>query len=113
MIIADKIRNMSDESLARLLDDAESAGYNDSSIAPKNEHGYPINMLEWLKSECDKENTNKEENKVPCIFCLNIKCKHYFEDNCMKFFEKNTLNISTNGECKDFVSGENEGYKYC
>lgn len=113
MTIADKIRNMSDEELAKLLDDAESAGYNDSSIAPKNEHGYSIDMLKWLKSKCDKESENKVKKIVPGIFCLNTSCKHYFEDNCMKFFEKSTLNISADGNCEDFESGENEGYKYC
>ena len=111
--VADKIRNMSDEELAKLLDDAESAGYNDSSIAPKNEHGYSIDMLEWLKSKCDKENENKVKKIVPGIFCLNTNCKHYFEDNCMKFFEKSTLNISVDGRCENFENGENEVYKHC
>lgn len=57
--VADRIRNMNDEELAKLLDEAENAGYNDSSITPKNEHGYPIDMLKWLKSNCDKGKENK------------------------------------------------------
>lgn len=110
MIVADRIRNMSDKELAKLLDDAENAGYNDSSIAPKNEHGYPIDILEWLKSNCGKEDEDKAKNIIPGIFCLNAKCKHYFEDNCTKFFEKNKLNISAGGKCEDFEMGMNEGY---
>lgn len=104
MTVADKIKGMSAEELAQLLDDAEIAGYNNSSIAPKNENNYPINMLEWLKSECN------ENIKIPGIFCLNTNCKHYFEDNCTKFFEKSKLNISVDGKCEDFESGKNEGY---
>lgn len=50
-------------------------------------------------------------SRVPGIFCLNTDCEHYFEDNCMKFLEKGTLNISKNGECEDFEHGEYEGYK--
>lgn len=103
---------MSDEELAKLLDEAESAGYNDSSIAPKNEHGYPMDMLAWLKSNCNKEVENKTNNIVPGIFCLNTNCKHCFEDNCVKFFEESKLNISVDGNCEDFENGKNEGYKY-
>lgn len=25
--------------------------------------------------------------KLPGIFCLNTDCKHYFEDNCMKWHQ--------------------------
>lgn len=48
---ADRIRAMSDEELADFLECVETAGYNDSSIAPKGENGFPMDMLQWLKSE--------------------------------------------------------------
>lgn len=51
-------------------------------------------------------------SRVPGIFCLNSDCKHYFEDNCMKFFQENTVSISRNGKCGDFEKGEYEGYKH-
>lgn len=50
-------------------------------------------------------------SKIPGIFCLNSDCKHYYEDNCVKFFERNTLNILSDGKCADFEKGEFEGYK--
>lgn len=50
-------------------------------------------------------------NRLPGIFCLNSDCKHYFEDNCMKFLAKSMLNISTDRKCSDFEKGEYEGYK--
>lgn len=50
--------------------------------------------------------------RIPGIFCLNTDCKNYYEDNCMVFWEKNTLNISSHGACKDFEKGVFEGYKY-
>lgn len=46
---------MSDEELARLLEDAETEGYHDSSIASKGSDGYPIDMLEWLRSEAQSD----------------------------------------------------------
>lgn len=48
LTVADHIRSMSNEELADLLNQAEGAGYNDSSIAPKGEDNYPMDMLEWL-----------------------------------------------------------------
>lgn len=42
MTNADKIRTMSDEELAQLLEEAEEAGYNDSSITVKMNNGYYI-----------------------------------------------------------------------
>ena len=46
---ADKIRSMTDEELADFLDKCECKGYQDSSITPINEDGYPMDMLDWLK----------------------------------------------------------------
>ena len=46
---ADKIRSMTDEELADFLDKCEGKGYQDSSITPINEDGYPMDMLDWLK----------------------------------------------------------------
>lgn len=51
MTNADKIRNMTNEELAELLESVENAGYNDSSITPKDENNFPIDMLKWLESE--------------------------------------------------------------
>lgn len=48
MTVADNIRSMSNEELASLLNEAEGAGYNDSSIAPQLETGYSMDMLKWL-----------------------------------------------------------------
>lgn len=49
--------------------------------------------------------------KVAGVFCLNTKCKNYFEDNCMKLFENNTVHITADGRCEDFKSGRHIGYK--
>lgn len=49
--VADSIRAMNDEELATLLDEAENAGYQDSSVAPNDKNGYPIDMLDWMKME--------------------------------------------------------------
>lgn len=49
-------------------------------------------------------------NKVRGIFCLNSKCKHYFEDNCMLIWETDTVHISSEGKCKDFEAGQHIGY---
>lgn len=51
MTNANRIRTMTDVELAELLSDAEAAGYNDSSIAPKDKNGHNMNMLEWLQAE--------------------------------------------------------------
>lgn len=49
--------------------------------------------------------------KLQSIFCLNVDCENYFEDNCMKIFEDNTVHISESGKCEDFKEGEYIGYK--
>lgn len=51
---ADRIRAMNDEELAEFLEAAENAGYKDSSITPKDETGFSMDMLEWLKSEVEE-----------------------------------------------------------
>ena len=48
--------------------------------------------------------------KVRGIFCLNSKCKNYFEDNCMLILKKDMLRISESGTCKDFQKGKNIDY---
>lgn len=48
--------------------------------------------------------------KVRSIFCVNKKCKNYFEDSCMKIFEDNTVHISENSQCEDFETGRYIGY---
>ena len=52
---ADKIRSMTDEELAELLERCEGEGYQDSSITPTNEYGYHMDMLEWLKQPAEEE----------------------------------------------------------
>jgi hypothetical protein len=54
MTNASKIRAMSDKELARLLDDAEGAGYNDSSITPRMPDGWHMDMLDWLQQEAEE-----------------------------------------------------------
>lgn len=55
MTNADRIRNMTNKELAELLERCENAGYNDSSITPKDKNNFHIDMLEWLERECDIE----------------------------------------------------------
>lgn len=52
---ADKIRSMTDEELAELLEKCEGEGYQDSSITPIMENGYHVDMLEWLKQPAEEE----------------------------------------------------------
>lgn len=52
---ADRIRNMTNEELGDFLDNVENAGYNDSSITPKDANNNHIDMLEWLTSEYDAD----------------------------------------------------------
>lgn len=52
---ADKIRSMTDEELAELLERCEGEGYQDSSITPIMENGYHVDMLEWLKQPAEEE----------------------------------------------------------
>ena len=52
---ADKIRSMTDEELADFLDKCEGKGYQDSSITPINEDGYPMDMLDWLKQPAKED----------------------------------------------------------
>lgn len=48
--------------------------------------------------------------KVRGIYCLNSKCVNYFEDNCMKILEADTVNIDEEGKCKDFRQGQHLAY---
>lgn len=52
--VGDIIRTMSDEALAKLLEKAEAAGYEDSSIAPKYQKGWSTRLIDWIQS-CDTE----------------------------------------------------------
>lgn len=51
MTNAEKIRNMTDEELAELLEKAENAGYNDQSITPRDKNGFFMDIIDWLKAE--------------------------------------------------------------
>lgn len=116
MTNADKIRSMTNEELIKLLNfigEGDSLCHYIGKEYSNHCSNPDLDMCQicvnkWLEAEYDKE--NKEKNKIPGIFCLNANCKHYFEDNCTKFFEKSTLNISADGKCKDFEMGKNEGY---
>lgn len=52
--VGDIIRTMSDEALAKLLEKAEAAGYEDSSIVPKDQKGWSTRLIDWIQS-CDTE----------------------------------------------------------
>lgn len=52
---ADKIRSMTDEELAELLERCEDEGYLASSITPVNEYGYHMDMLDWLKQPAKED----------------------------------------------------------
>lgn len=52
--VGDIIRTMSDEALAKLLEKAEAAGYEDSSIAPEDHKGWSNRLIDWIQS-CDTE----------------------------------------------------------
>ena len=47
---ADRIRNMTDEELAKFLELTEACGYNDGSITDF-KNGHYMDMLEWLQAE--------------------------------------------------------------
>lgn len=80
-------------------------GFDDDSFYRKFE------LHEDFKGRRPYEGEPEKSNRIPGIFCLNSRCKHYFEDNCTEFFQKHHLNISNDGKCKDFEEGENDGYK--
>ena len=52
--VGDIIRTMSDKSLAKLLEKAEAAGYEDSSITPRDQKGWSTRLIDWIQS-CDTE----------------------------------------------------------
>lgn len=52
--VGDIIRTMSDEALAKLLEKAEAAGYEDSTIAPEDQKGWSNRLIDWIQS-CDTE----------------------------------------------------------
>lgn len=49
--------------------------------------------------------------KVRGIFCLNSKCKHYFEDSCVKILQDDSIDVSEGGRCVSFEAVVCEGYK--
>lgn len=51
---ADRIRNMTDEELAKFLELTEACGYNDGSITDF-QNGHYMDMLEWLQAEVKEE----------------------------------------------------------
>ena len=46
------------------------------------------------------------------ITCWHHKCKHYFEDNCIKDQSGKLVHLDGNGQCVDFDNGLFEGYLY-
>ena len=55
---ANRIREMSDEELAKFLEKVESCGYKDSSITTF-ENGQYMDMLEWLQTEVKEGNSDE------------------------------------------------------
>lgn len=51
--VGDQIRRLPDEQLAKLLEKAEAAGYNDCSITPILPNGYHMNMLDYIQSPAE------------------------------------------------------------
>ena len=58
MTNADRIRNMTDEELAKFLELTEACGYNDGSITDF-KNGHYMDMLEWLQAEVKEGNSNE------------------------------------------------------
>lgn len=44
------------------------------------------------------------------MMCLNSRCKHYWEDNCMKNIDEERIVINENGLCQTFEEGINKIY---
>lgn len=44
------------------------------------------------------------------MMCMNHKCKHYFEDNCIRNINEERIEINENGQCETFEEGINEWY---
>lgn len=45
------------------------------------------------------------------MMCMNDKCKHYWEDNCIRNINEERIEIDENGKCETFEEGINELYK--
>jgi hypothetical protein len=44
------------------------------------------------------------------IHCENDKCKHYFEDSCIKNTNNEMISLDNTGKCIAFEKGTNEAY---
>gem|GEM_PF-2414243 len=44
------------------------------------------------------------------MMCMNSKCKHYWEDNCMRNINEERIEIDENGKCETFEEGISELY---
>lgn len=45
------------------------------------------------------------------LMCMNSRCKHYFEDMCMKSVNEDRIVLDYQGICTHFEWGKHEGYK--
>lgn len=45
------------------------------------------------------------------MMCMNSRCKHYWEDNCMRNLNEERIEINENGVCETFEEGVNECYE--
>lgn len=45
------------------------------------------------------------------IMCMNSKCKHYFEDGCVKNMNGEMVVLDADGKCDNFEEGVNEAYE--
>lgn len=53
--IGELIKSLNNKQLTKFLEMVESAAYVDSSITPKRDNGYHMDMEEWLNSEASLE----------------------------------------------------------
>lgn len=44
------------------------------------------------------------------VFCLNTRCKHYFEDTCIHILTKDVITVGEYGKCETFEEGVSEYY---
>lgn len=45
------------------------------------------------------------------IMCVNVNCKHYFEDSCTLALNGKIIHLDAYGRCEEFERGENDMYK--
>lgn len=46
------------------------------------------------------------------MMCMNSKCVHYWEDNCIRNLNEERIEINENGMCETFKLGTNPAYEH-